>query len=252
MNIMKSSIKAVSFDLWETLIHDAGSSAWEEWRLSVLEPMLTDYGATREKMKVAYARYTKEFNRRRATDRRDIDVPEQISMFLGELGIKPTPALLAKLDEPYVSPVLHFPPRLNESAARVLDSLKSRGCKIALISNTGKTPGRVLAKLFENYGIAGYFDALVFSNEVGYMKPREEIFRDMLGKLGAEPHEAVHVGDELYADIHGAKSMGMKAVWVKSFRSHLGLPKNDGAALEIKPDAEAENLGDVLEIVEKL
>ncbi len=252
MKTMKNGIKAVSFDLWETLIHDTGSSAWEEWRLSALEPILTDCGATREKMKEAYSRYTKEFNRRRAADRRDIDVPEQISMFLGELGIEPAPALLAKLDEPYVSPALHFPPRLNENAVAVLDVLKNRGYKVGLISNTGKTPGRVLAKVFERYGIANYFDALTFSNEVGFMKPRSEIFGAMLGKLGAAPHEVVHVGDELYADIYGARKMGMKAVWVKSFRSHMGLPKNNGAALEIKPDAEAENLGKVLEIIDML
>ncbi|MDD5503302.1 MAG: HAD family hydrolase, partial [Candidatus Thermoplasmatota archaeon] len=245
------AVKAVSFDLWETIIHDIGSNAWEEWRIDRFLPLLSEYGMTRDKLKDAYYEYTKKFNERRKQNHMDIDVPEQIEMMLCELGIKPTPELVQKIDEPYVSPALYFPPRLNENAAQTLAELKKRGYKIGLISNTGKTPGRVLAKLFDTYGIRGYFDALTFSNETIFMKPHKEIFLDLAGKLGVETSNIVHVGDELFADIHGAHGVGMKAVWVPSSRSNFGLPKGNGASLQIKPDTEAENLGKVVEIIEK-
>lgn len=246
------AVRAVSFDLWETIIHDIGSNDWEEWRIDRFLPLLSEYGMTRERLKEAYYSYTKKFNARRASDHMDIDVPEQIEMMLLELGVKPTPALIQKIDEPYVSPALHFPPRLNENAPAMLAELKKRGYKIGLISNTGKTPGRVLAKLFEIYGIKHYFDALVFSNEVSFMKPHREIFLNLAGKLGVETSEVVHIGDELFADVHGAQAAGMKAIWVPSSRSNFGIPKGNGETLKIEPDAKAENLGKVVEIIERL
>lgn len=66
--------------------------------------------------------------------------------------------------------------------------------------------------------VAGGFDRMVahvsIAQEFGHGKPHSEIFFSTLKSLGVAPESAVHVGDSLYADIGGAKAVGMKAVWI--------------------------------------
>ena len=44
-------------------------------------------------------------------------------------------------------------------------------------------------------------------------KPRPEPFLRALDALGVAPADALFVGDELEADIRGAKALGMTTVW---------------------------------------
>ncbi len=57
-------------------------------------------------------------------------------------------------------------------------------------------------------------DALVVSETFGMRKPRAEIFAEVLGRLGVEPGEALHVGDSLRADVAGAAALGLRTVWL--------------------------------------
>lgn len=45
-------------------------------------------------------------------------------------------------------------------------------------------------------------------------KPDAKVFRHALGQLGAQPWEAVMIGDNLHTDIAGAQSLGICAIWV--------------------------------------
>ena len=46
------------------------------------------------------------------------------------------------------------------------------------------------------------------------LAPRPEIFESLLAMLGVAPAEAVHVGDNLDADVAGATAVGMRTVWI--------------------------------------
>ena len=54
---------------------------------------------------------------------------------------------------------------------------------------------------------------VVISEEVGVSKPRPEIFRLALDRLGAKPGEALMVGDGVNSDIRGANNAGIDACW---------------------------------------
>ena len=41
------------------------------------------------------------------------------------------------------------------------------------------------------------------------------IFQKALQLAGCEPHEAIHVGDNLVADIQGANNSGITTVWIQ-------------------------------------
>jgi putative hydrolase of the HAD superfamily len=68
-------------------------------------------------------------------------------------------------------------------------------------------------------GLAGCFDAVVISGEVGLGKPDPTVFADVLTRLGVEPEDAVMVGDSWERDVVGALGAGVAAVWVAGGRT---------------------------------
>ena len=93
----------------------------------------------------------------------------------------------------------------------VLRQLRASGVKIGLISNAE----RCLSSFEAHFELHGLFDSAITSVEHGYMKPHPSIFEAALRSLGAEPHEAVMVGDSLHHDVEGARRFGMRAVLVR-------------------------------------
>jgi len=91
-----------------------------------------------------------------------------------------------------------------------IERLKARGLKVGVISNWD----RRLEILLEGLGLASALDAVVSSAAVGLRKPDPRIFELACRRLGVEPGQAVHVGDHHYADIIGARSVGMTAVLI--------------------------------------
>ena len=117
----------------------------------------------------------------------------------------------------YINPVLRLLPVPGVREALV--AVRERGVRLAVISNTGRTPGVVLRQVLHHYGFLGFFTTLSYSDEIGYRKPHPEIFRETLLRMGAEPARALHIGDDAAADVAGARSVGMR---VCHFRAHGG------------------------------
>jgi putative hydrolase of the HAD superfamily len=59
------------------------------------------------------------------------------------------------------------------------------------------------------------FDAVVTFDDTGERKPNPGPFREVLGRLGAAPQEALMVGDWAERDVVGGKSLGMKTVFAR-------------------------------------
>ncbi len=91
----------------------------------------------------------------------------------------------------------------------VLQSLSSTNI-LVLLTNSPPTVDKQLEKL----GISGFFEELVFSYQVGAMKPSEEIFRIALKKVNADPGETIMVGDTYTKDIVGAVQVGITGILV--------------------------------------
>jgi HAD superfamily hydrolase (TIGR01509 family) len=130
------------------------------------------------------------------------------------------------------------------SAQALLDSLRSRGIKTGLVANSWPDPARLVRADVEAFGLAGLFDVMVFSGEVGYRKPQPEIFLHALAQLGVEPENAMFVGDRLDTDVQGAAQVGMATVQALWFRA------DDTPGIE--PDFMAFTPMDVLNAVRRL
>ena len=131
-----------------------------------------------------------------------------------------------------------------DESRELLEELRRRGLRLAIVSNTA-TPGRLIRPLLAEQGLAERVDTIVLSSELGKRKPHPAIFEAALGELGVSPERALFVGDRRYQDILGAKRLGMRTALAGWFRIH---DHPDGA----DPDFEPESLREVLRIVERL
>lgn len=62
-------------------------------------------------------------------------------------------------------------------------------------------------------GIDHYFKAIITSETAGFRKPDPRIFQLALDKSGARVHHSLMIGDNLKADIGGARDFGMDQVF---------------------------------------
>ncbi len=87
-----------------------------------------------------------------------------------------------------------------------------RQYRLGLVSNFdhGPTARRILARA----GIVDLFESVVISEEVGVRKPGAAIFSRALEELGERPDRCLYVGDDYEADIAGATTVGLPAVWI--------------------------------------
>ena len=77
-----------------------------------------------------------------------------------------------------------------------------------MVSNWDERLPRLLAAL----GLAGHFEAVVVSAEVGVEKPHPRIFEAALERLALAADEVVHVGDHAVEDVEGARAVGLRAL----------------------------------------
>jgi len=105
--------------------------------------------------------------------------------------------------------------RMLDGVPSVLEQLVEIGLRMGLVSNTSWTSS-MHAETLERLGISRFFDCMVFSSDVGVMKPHPRIFLTALARVSALPGDAVFVGDSWQDDVLGAQRVGMQAVLVKS------------------------------------
>jgi REG-2-like HAD superfamily hydrolase len=100
--------------------------------------------------------------------------------------------------------------KVYSDALPVLKTLKKRGLILGLISNVAQDMETTYTKL----GLQPYLNFKVTSAEVGYDKPRPEIFLAALKKAASKPEEALYIGDQYQIDIVGARGVGIKALLI--------------------------------------
>jgi putative hydrolase of the HAD superfamily len=140
-----------------------------------------------------------------------------------------------RLVEAYTQPILSELPIPVDGAADVLVELRSRGLRLAVICNTGRTPGKILRIILERLDLLKHLSVQTFSDELGLRKPRAELFERTLAALAVAPQDAMHVGDTLATDIAGARAIGMRAVHFCHARGADKIPA-DGETISSLPE----------------
>ncbi|HVV10894.1 HAD-IA family hydrolase [Amycolatopsis sp.] len=94
-----------------------------------------------------------------------------------------------------------------------IDGLRERGVRTALLSNAAGG-GSAKARL------SAFFDALVFSGEVGFAKPSAQVYLITAERLGLSADSCVFV-DDSRGNVAGAVAAGMAGVHHTSVESTL-------------------------------
>lgn len=236
-------IKAVTLDLWQTLLIDERELGRERTRFRLVGAVeaLSDAGEsfTEDHVREAHRACYRTCRAIREGGR-DVSFEEQVRIFVGSID----DGLLDRISEEtfrriynrYANSFFDAPPRMADGVPKMLTTLKEGGYKIGLISNTGMTPGSVFRTHLGDLGVLAHFDHLAFSDEVLYAKPSAVIFRHALDGLGCRVEETVHVGDHLLNDIVGAQELGIRTVWLEGF---------DTSETEVRPTATIQRIADL-------
>ena len=180
-------MRAVIFDLWETLI---------DWDREAAAQMVADVSAL-----VADETFAERW------DRDPTRYTRPIRDVLTAAGVRPE-----SLDEicairlEYVRASLQPRPGVVET----LSALRERGQLVGLITVCTQD----VETLWDDSELAGLFDAEIFSSRVGLAKPDPRIYLACCEALGVEPHEAVFVGDGANVELDGARRVGMEAILI--------------------------------------
>ncbi len=127
--------------------------------------------------------------------------------------------------------------RLFPEVEDVLNTLRQQFV-LGIITNGADTQREKL----KNTSLNNLIDTVIISGEVGVGKPEGGIFVKALSSVNVTPKEAIYVGDSLNLDIAGAKNARLFAVWLN--RTQLSRPPNSP-----KPDSEINNLRELLVVL---
>jgi putative hydrolase of the HAD superfamily len=86
--------------------------------------------------------------------------------------------------------------------------LKQRGLLTAILSNISDN---VLASVEREFAWIHSFDVLVWSCQLGIVKPNPEIYRHTLAELGTQPEETLFIDDKR-PNVEAARALGIQAI----------------------------------------
>ena len=193
-------IKAVIFDLYETLI--------TEW---VSRKYLSSQCARDLGMDHAFFREMWN-NCHHKMDTGRITYRQVISQILTAAGKVPDAALIDSCEEKRITGKNDCFSSISEDVLHMLSALKQQGLKLCLCSNCSadEVSGLAASPLFP------LFDAIVLSYKVGLVKPDKQIYLHCAESLCVSPQECLFVGDGGSRELYGAKEAGMhplRALW---------------------------------------
>ena len=94
-------------------------------------------------------------------------------------------------------------------------------------------------------GLSAYMRGAYSSADVGAKKPHPDMFLAPLTELDLLAHQAIHIGDHLVDDIHGANEVGMHSIWVN-------LNDHARSVQDSTPTHEVETLAAVVDAVDAI
>ncbi|MFH1612701.1 MAG: HAD family hydrolase [bacterium] len=74
-----------------------------------------------------------------------------------------------------------------------------------------------IISILEKFNLTKYFNSIIVSGDIGYVKPSSIIFEKALNEINCKPDEVLFVGDNWYMDIIGASKIGMATAYTKEW-----------------------------------
>ena len=223
-----SRIKAVTFDLWDTIVHDdsdepkrakLGLRSKKAERRHLLWQALDRQGAIDAALvTLAYDVADAAFNKTWHDQHVTWPIGDRLQVALKGLGRTLPAEAYAALVAAHEEMEVAIRPDLVPGAAEALAALHGR-YRLAIVSDAIVSPARCLRQLLASYDVARHFDGFAFSDEVGHSKPHRSMFESAARQMGVPLEEIVHIGDRDHNDVKGPQRLGMKAILFTATRA---------------------------------
>lgn len=218
-------ITAVTFDFWNTIATVPPGAMTEARRRAIAAALQSNEVAVEADLLLAGLRQVGLDWEQAWAEGRHLPPHEAAAALVRHLGVEG--AAREMVAEAFLGAgrdvELEFAPGIHSCVAE----LSRRGVRLGIVCDVGFSGGELLRELLEAEGLLGHFGGWGFSDEVGHYKPAPQIFEAALAALGAEPREAIHVGDLRRTDVAGATAIGMRSARYRGMN-----PEGDGEAGE--------------------
>ena len=215
------TIKAITFDLWDTLVVDDSDEAkraergmrskFDERRHLLWEALNAEVPIDLETVHLAYNVGDAAFNKTWKEHHITWPIAERLRVILKGLGRELPTDSFDTVVRAHEEMEVDIPPDAMPGTAPVLERLAKR-YKLCIVSDAIVSPGHCLRRLLENHGLAKPVSGFAFSDEVGHSKPHRSMFESAAGQLGVEISEMLHIGARDHNDVKGPQQLGMKAI----------------------------------------
>lgn len=214
-------IKAITFDLWDTVIHDDSDEpkraarglrskrrerrhlVWQA--LKAVEPI--DENTVTRAYDIVDAAFNHVWHEQFVT----WTVRERLTVLLRGLARELPAGDFERLVRDHEEMEIRVAPDPTPAIGEALDRLADI-YPLAVVSDAIVSPGRCLREWLAMYDLLRYFTGFAFSDEVGHSKPHRAMFAAAAQQMGVAIDEMVHIGDREHNDIKGPHELGMKAV----------------------------------------
>jgi putative hydrolase of the HAD superfamily len=214
-------IKAITFDLWDTIIRDdsdepkrkeAGRPTKKAERRDLVHNYLARHESIgRDLVDRAYDTVDAAFSKVWKEHHVTWTVAERLDIVLKGLGRELPEIEFAELVRLHEEMELEIRPDIAHGVKEALKELHGH-YKLGVISDAIFTPGRALRQILSDAELVGFFDVFIFSDEIGRSKPDPSVFMAATESFGVKPEEMVHIGDREHNDIDGPHRVGARAV----------------------------------------
>jgi putative hydrolase of the HAD superfamily len=215
------SIKAVTFDLWDTIVYDDSDevkrtsqglrSKAEQRRYLVWQALNAIAAIPREAVDLAYDVTDASFNMVWKENFISWTVEQRLRVLLNGLGRTLPESEFASLVQQTGRMEVDISPDPIDGIREALQTLSAKYL-LCIVSDAIVTPGSGLRQILEKYDLKKYFSGFAFSDEVGNSKPHRAMFDSVCDQLGVSLGEIVHIGDRDHNDVKGPQALGAKAV----------------------------------------
>ncbi|ETW97049.1 HAD family hydrolase [Candidatus Entotheonella palauensis] len=218
-------ITAIGFDLFDTLITLENLGFKEAMDRLVRELQGQGFPVVSETFLPIYRETASDFMSRAREEGKETHNRFWISTALRQLGydVRPGDTRIAQVVDAYFTAFLDHAVLLPNTLP-TLRTLK-RHYRLGLLSNFTHAP--VVYELLKRFGLAEVLDVQLVSGALGYRKPTPLVFDTLAEQFGVPHAQIAFVGDNLQADIAGAKEAGLWPIHT-TYAQHYKTLQGDG------------------------
>lgn len=149
----------------------------------------------------------------------------RFELALEDYGIN-DPEFAVRLNDAFLK-IMPFKTALIDGAWELMEYLESKNYKMYIVTNGFIN---VQVDKLTSSGLDRFMSKMFSSEMIGYNKPKPEIFDWALSTANAGKTESLMIGDELIADVGGARTFGIDQVYYNP----LALPHSEVVTYEIR------------------